>query len=330
MGRSKLGVAALLGTVLTAPVLALAQDAGRFRFAWVRDESAEHCPDGPAIAREVTRRLGRDPFAASDAPSIEASVRRDGPRWTARLVVRDADDASLGVREFTSDAPDCAPIAAAITLGVALSIDPAAALRPPPPPTPPAPAPAPPPPPAPRVLRPPETPWSRRAGVSLRALGAVGLLPSVAPGVALAAEGPIVGRLRWSVGLLYLPDSGLVTARGSFAFGLVAAQAAPCLDLWRVPRASLTGCVGVELGALRSAVLRGDPSTVGERPWAAAFAGLRLRARLLGPLAGELGVEAVVPLVRDRFFEGGPARDTAFQQASLAGVAFAGLGIQFP
>jgi hypothetical protein len=327
VGRSKLCDAALLGTVLTVPVHALAQDAGRFRFAWVRDESAEHCPDGPAIAREVARRLGRDPFAAADAPSIEASVRRDGPRWTARLVVRDATDASLGVREFTSDAADCAPIAAAITLGVALSIDPAAALRPPPPPTPPTPAPTPP---APRVVRPPETPWSRRAGVSLRALGAVGLLPSVAPGVALAAEGPIAGRLRWSVGLLYLPDSGLVTSRGSFAFGLVAAQLAPCLDLWRVPRASLTGCVGVELGALRSVVLRGDPSTVGERPWAAAFAGVRLRARLLGPLAGELGVEAVAPLVRDRFFEGGPTRETAFQQGVLAGVAFAGLGIQFP
>lgn len=329
MGRSKLGVAALLGTVLTAPPSALAQETGRFRFAWARDESAEHCPDGPTIAREVTRRLGRDPFVTDDAPSIEASVRRDGPRWTAHLVVRDASDASLGVREFTSDAPDCGPIAAAITLGVALSIDPAAALRPPPPPTTP-PSPPSPPPAPPRVILPPETPWSRRAGVSLRALGALGLLPSVSPGVALSAEGPIVGRLRWSVALLYLPDSGLVTSRGSFAFGLVAAQLGPCLDLWRPPRASLTGCVGVELGALRSVVLRGDPSTVGERPWVALSAGLRLRARLLGPLAGELGVEAVAPLVRDRFFEGGPARDTAFQQGPLAGVAFAGLGIQFP
>ena len=331
MGRSQLYRAALLGTALALPTRARAQDVGRFRFAWVRAENTGTCPDGPALAREVARRLGRDPFVAADAPSIEASVQRDGARWVARLVVRDADDSPVGVREFTSDAADCAPIAAAITLGVALSIDPEAALRPPAPPTPPPPPPPrPPPPPAPRVIRSPEVPWPRRAGASLRAVGSLGLLPSVAPGVSLAVEGPIVGRLRWSVGLLYLPDSGLSTAQGSFAFGLVAAWAAPCLDVWRASRASLTACAGVDVGALRSVVLRGDPSTVGERPWAAAFAGLRVRARLVGPLAGELGVEAVVPFVRDRFFAGGPTRDTAFQQDVAAGLAFAGLGLQFP
>lgn len=130
--------------------------------------------------------------------------------------------------------------------------------------------------------------------------------------------------------MMYFPDAALATAAGSYSFGLVAAWVAPCFDAWRTAGASLTGCAGVDAGAMRSVVLRGDPSGVGERPWVALFAGVRLRGRLAGPLAGELGAELTAPLVRDRFFEGGAARATAFQQGNVAVVAFAGVGVQFP
>lgn len=70
----RLSGAALLCAALALPLPTAAQPVGRFRLAWVRDEGAGRCPDGPAIAREVTRRLGRDPFVAADAPSIEASA----------------------------------------------------------------------------------------------------------------------------------------------------------------------------------------------------------------------------------------------------------------
>jgi hypothetical protein len=315
--------AALLGAALLLPSPSAAQQLGRFRFAWTRDEGAGRCPDGPAIAREVTRRLGRDPFVTDHAPSIEASVQRRDGRWIARLVVRDADDARVGVREFTSEAADCGPIASAVTLGTVLSIDPEAALRVPPPVVV-APAPA-------ALARPrPVAPWSRRGGVSARALLGLGIVPGAAPGVAIAAEGPITRRLRWSAGMMYFPGAGLATTAGSYAFGLVAAWVAPCFDVWRSAGASLAGCAGVDVGAIRSVVLRGDPAGVGERPWVALFAAARLRGRLAGPLAGELGAELTAPLVRDRFFEGGAARATAFQQGNVAGVVFAGVGVQFP
>jgi hypothetical protein len=312
-----------------------AQGVGRFRFAWARDDGADRCPDGPSIAREVARRLGRDPFVSADAPSIEASVQRTGGRWIARLVVRDADDSRLGAREFTSEAADCGPVAAAIALGVALSIDPVAALRAPrppePTPAPPTPAPAVAAPTAPpRVVRAPETPWPRRAGVSARAVAAFGLLPGAAVGASIAAEGPIGGRWRWSAGFMYLPESGLERPAGGYAFGLVAAWAGPCFDAWRTAGASLTGCAGVDVGALRAVVRRGDPSTVGERPWVAGFVGGRLRGRVWGPLALELGGELTVPFVRDRFLEPGDPRPTAFQQPPVAGVVFGGAGLQFP
>lgn len=125
----RLSGAALLAAALVLPSPSAAQQVGRFRFAWARDEGAGRCPDGPAIAREVTRRLGRDPFVTDGAPSIEAAVQRRDGRWVARLVVRDADDARVGVREFISEAADCGPIASAVTLGTLLSIDPEATLR---------------------------------------------------------------------------------------------------------------------------------------------------------------------------------------------------------
>jgi hypothetical protein len=166
--------------------------------------------------------------------------------------------------------------------------------------------------------------------VSARALLGLGIVPGAAPGVAIAAEGPITRRLRWSAGMMYFPGAGLATTAGSYAFGLVAAWVAPCFDVWRSAGASLAGCAGVDVGAIRSVVLRGDPAGVGERPWVALFAAARLRGRLAGPLAGELGAELTAPLVRDRFFEGGAARATAFQQGNVAGVVFAGVGVQFP
>ena len=87
---------------------------------------------------------------------------------------------------------------------------------------------------------------------------------------------------------------------------------------------------GAGSGALSAVVLQGEPSAPGERPWAAAFASLRLRGRIWRGLAAEAGVEGLAPLVRDRFHQGGAERATAFQQAPVAGVAFAGLGAQFP
>lgn len=317
---------------LASPGAASAQETGRFRFEWVREEGAESCPDAPALAREVARRLGRDPFALADAPSIEAVVRRESNRWRARIVVRDAADARIGVREFTSDADDCAAIASAVTLGVALSIDPEAALRPIAPPAPPPAAPVTPVTPPPTRAPPANTELLSRAVVSLSATLSGGLLPSAAgvtPGVALRAEGPIAWRMRWSAGMTYLPESSVTLALATVAFGLTAGWLAPCVEFRPARRVSLVGCVPVYVGALHAVVREGAPSQTGDFVWAAVAAGLRARWRFAGPFAAELGGEVVAPLVRHRFFAGSNPRETVFQQSAIGASGYLGLAFQF-
>jgi hypothetical protein len=141
--------------------------------------------------------------------------------------------------------------------------------------------------------------------VSARVLLGLGIVPGAAPGAAIAAEGPIVGRLRWSAGMMYFPDAALATAAGSYSFGLVAAWVAPCFDAWRTAGASLTGCAGVDAGAMRSVVLRGDPSGVGERPWVALFAGVRLRGRLAGSTRRIASSSPCTPVPSDVWAVGG-------------------------
>lgn len=332
MGCDRRATLALVFAALAFPLGASAQESGRFRLAWARDEGAERCPDGPSIEREVTRRLGHDPFVRSAAPSIEASVRRTDTQWIARIVVRDASDVQVGVREFTSETPDCTAIALAVTLGVALSIDPEAALRPPPPVTPPPPPPPPPPP----AVRPPPVPrelvWARAAGLTLRGVAGVGYLPSAGFGVSLAAEGPIKARWRWTLGTTWLPETALTTPAGTFGFSFAAVSLGPCFDVWRARVMSLTACAGPSLGALRAVVRQGAPSNPGDQAWLAIFLSARFRVRVVGPLGAEAGFEANASVPQHRFTDGTrrpDGNDTVFQQSPVAIRAFVGLGLQF-
>ena len=129
------GVAALgFGLVIAAVPVALAQPSTKtVRLVLVRGERTETCSDGAAMARSVSARLGRDVFAESAAESIEGVIQHEGGRWEARLYVRDAHGGLVGSRTLASESPDCAALDAAVTLAIALVIDPEAAFRPPPP-----------------------------------------------------------------------------------------------------------------------------------------------------------------------------------------------------
>ncbi len=328
MDRARRLATLSLASLSLAGTGAGAQETGRFRYAWARDEGAERCPDGPAIARDVARRLGRDPFVTvSGAPSIEAMVHREGSAWVARLVVRDAGGALVGTREFTSTSADCTAIASAVTLGVALSIDPEAALRPPPTEAPPAPRLVTPPEVAPARVAPP-TPWWRRAGASARASVMTGLLPGAGVGVTLGAEGGPLPLLRLGAGMSFFPES--TTASGAYAFGLTTAWVAACLEPWRGARAAFGFCARVEAGALQAVVMRGIPRGAGQQVWGAGTVSARLRLHVAGPVAAELGLEATAPFARHRFNVDG---NTVFQQgvegSFVALGGFVGVALQF-
>jgi hypothetical protein len=243
----------LLG--LVAPHLALAAPseasaaegpARSFRLVWVRGPGAEGCPDGGAIGKAVAARLGRD-VLANDAPaSIEGFIERQGATLHAHVYVRDQAGALQGTRDLNSHAVDCAPLSAAVTLAIALAIDPDAALTPHPPATPaavvpPAPEPPrfperviirePPPPPPPTAPAPaPPTPALRRpsAVTTASVLVAGGLLPKASPGLTLEEDLAVYHALHSALGIVYFPEER--TRDGSFGFGLTAATLGACLE----------------------------------------------------------------------------------------------------
>jgi hypothetical protein len=346
-------VVSLTLLALSFPGFARADERTTARLAWVRGAGAESCPAADALAADAIRRLGYDPFTADPARTLEGLVTRDGSRWRALLFVRDASGTTLGTRELSSDAPDCASLSEAVTLAVVLAIDPQAALRPPPPaPTaPPEPPPAPPPPdpiPAPTPDPPPVAPapsptpapppWHQRPGVRARVALAHGVVPGVAAGVDLAIQGTSAWNfLSWGAGMLFVPmaraDAMSESGHGLFAGWLEAcAGIAPMEPL--VLRACARGAVGaVSVYVFPSNALRPVEGGPGEYPWLAVGAVARASVRMIGPLVLELEGGALGAVVRQSFavaptMEGGMA-ENLYAQSPLALTAAAGLGLTF-
>ncbi len=299
------------------------------RFSWVRGDGAATCPDGTALSRAVTERLGSEPFGATGAVSIEATVAHIAAVWTAWIFARAPDGTLLGERTITSDAVDCGSIADAVALAIALAIDPSVALR--------APLPVPPAIPPPRVRAPvPETvpvqqhPARQRPSpvvLMARMVGVVGVVPGVAPGVALAVDGRLSARLRWTLAALYLPESsGQSPATG---YGLTTADAGVCIDVLAGRRISLAGCGGILGGVLHAVVYTLLPDAPGDRGWFGAEMTVRLRAMLVGPWTVESTVGAVVPVTRYNFVAPGHP-DADFSQSAIAGEAWLGIGVAIP
>jgi hypothetical protein len=92
---------------------------------WVRAPGAERCVDGQTLARRVEDRAGRAVFTSASAAdrTIEGLVAPARQGWSVTVRVY-AGGALLGGRVLTFDAPDCAALTDAVTLVVALAIDP--------------------------------------------------------------------------------------------------------------------------------------------------------------------------------------------------------------
>jgi hypothetical protein len=350
-----------LGALLTGgpPAFAETSSGERVRFVWVRGERTESCEDRAAMARRVSARLGREVFSESAGRSIEGFVQREGEHWEAHLYVRDSEGTLAGSRLLASEGPDCSALNAAVTLAIALAIDPDTALRPAPP-SPPAQVLAPPSAPEERPTNPrapepfpPMTPTvspglppreparfqqttalrSSETGLIMpRALVAFGLLPAASVGVALAADVPVVRAVRATAGLFYLPE--VRTQARDFGFGLTAGWLGACVEPWHgpwrgEPLVALSFCGGFLVGAIHSVVYALVPTEPGDRMWSGASLSAQARIRLIGPLVAELGAELVAPLIRHQFIVQGQ-QGSVFQEQSVAGLGFAGIGASIP
>lgn len=312
--------------------------AEKVRLSFVRGDGAEACFAQRDLEARVKERLGRDPFASDADTSIEAFVTRGEHGYTARLFVR-SGGAPSGAREIASEAADCAPLEAAVTLAVALAIDPEAALR-----ATPAPPIVVPPrhdPPAivetaaPRIVVPlppietpraPPPPATWHLAIAPGFATTVGLIPGFAPGLSLATElrrGPGVVRAV----ALWFPEER--TSDGGYGFGLAAGELDGCVEPWRGDSTAIALCGGVVGGAIHAVPFVHVPTEPGERGLFAFDAGARLELAIAPPFTGALAAEALVPVAHYRFLVEGLPR-AVYEQAPVAGIASISLGVSFP
>ena len=326
-----------------------AADAKTFSWSWVRLPGAETCAAGQDIADGVRARLGRDPFGTPAERSIEGWAERSEDRWLARLNVTGPDGGSLGARQLESSEATCATLVDAVTLAVVLMIDPQASLAAPPPKSaaegrpepPPAPMAPPRPAPTPVDLVPvqtarepsPDPPRARRSDLAmtaaLRGLAVEGVLPRVSAGVETGAELGLSRRVGFAAAVGFLPT--VRTDDDRFGFGLMEASLGPCLTLFGERRTRLGLCVEAQLGAIQALTYDYDvdPLPPTDHFWFALRGGIRLNQRLVGPVGLELGMQALVPMIRHDFTLR-RTNEPVYQAKRLGFWASAGLTASIP
>jgi len=295
-------LAALLATMVVTPAFAEKSTA---HLVYVRGDLAD-CPDEQQVRDAVAARLGYDPFEAKSSTTVTAVLTKGRAGLRAHVELRDLTSGAVGRRELTSARNDCAELASAMELAIAIAVDPQSLTRPagtPPPSEAPAPSsPAPPaaPPPSAPTPSPPPAPPERRASESpsllFGALGSVGY--GITPAVSVAPVLFVGVRLgRWSLrldGRFYVPGAEDAPPTGSVRASLFAGALAPCVHVG----------VGVACALVVVGQLRGEGRGVDvplER--SALYSGAGLRAGLEWPL-GRWGflpayAEAIAPFTRE-------------------------------
>jgi len=223
----------------------------------VQRGEASACPDSAALADAVTGRLGYDPFVAA-AGDLRISVQftSSAAGLSAHVEAFDGAGGPRGEKTIASRRADCGEVAQAVTLTIALLLDPRSGLvprrapsRPEPDPLAPVademPRPAPPP-----------VPAASQAFVPRARAGIVGTV-GAEPGPSLAARVAFgFARPRWSVDAELRADipREATTADKQASSGLLLGALVPCL------RAGQLGvCAVVAVGALRSEVSSSSP-----------------------------------------------------------------------
>lgn len=224
--------------------------------SWVRGVGAETCGDAAALRAVIARHMGRDVFVATAPLSVEATIARDGERWSAELFVRRADGTALGERRLSSSEPRCEALRDALAFSIVVALDGDAAFRAPAqraieaPPTAPCPrcqvceacTPSPAPPPAQRAR------WEGSIGA--RGALSVGALPGVPLGVLLHGELRPGGWPRLTASLGFWPEQSAEVSVGRASITQASASLGACPATLR--RGSFEGspCAAVTLLAL--------------------------------------------------------------------------------
>lgn len=290
--------------------------------AWVRGIDTDRCVGQFALEEDVKARLGYDPFRDAPDLAISGAVLRTPRGYRVELVVRDEAGAILGSRQLASNEPDCRSLGEATAVAITVAIDPEATGERSPSsvelssfvsvePSPPRPS-----------APPPSSPREPQGRASLSAGGALGLVPNLSPGVALRALGRVHSHVELGIGAHFWPESR-VGDELSFALSSLAAEG--CFV--PRPRAAIRWCAAAHVGLFHVFVARGAlvPIEVGMFPWAAVDTGPALSIPLLGPLRLDLGVSALVPVIRRQAFLRGQS-SPAWEQAIVGGRAEVGVG----
>jgi len=245
----------------------------------LRYQAPEVCPAQPVLEAAILERTTAAQFTTSPrAPRLFTVVISDtGDGYVGSLAVEGGGDTS--VRQLA--APRCDDLVAALSLIVALAIDPPGALR-----------------------RPAPPPAPRGPGATFAALGGGGSAGGVTPGAALTAalEGRVGWPRRWHLGLGGLFGTGSTAmAEGSAHFTWLAGRASACWQ-WLDRAVASDLCGHVEIGALLVRATEVVRAQERARLWAAPGAHVGVRWPRSSSLFAELELGASVPLVRDRFY----------------------------
>jgi len=114
-----------------APSVALARAPILPGLSWVRLPGAESCISTIALAQRVEDKLSRPVFVPTSAAevTIEGFVKpREGGGFATHLAVVALDGRVLGTRQFETNSPDCGEIEEALTLVIAVTLNPDSAL----------------------------------------------------------------------------------------------------------------------------------------------------------------------------------------------------------
>ncbi len=314
-------IAASAGMATTAA----AADTTHLELEW---NAPSTCPGRQAVLDEVAHTLG-SARAVSDATVVRVDVTRDATATTDRFLGTLRMTSGAQVHERRLEADDCAAVASAAALIMALAVEGILPAAPPPSPPPPPAAP----PPAPRrspVTRPvpiePEAaphatePWRSRLVVSAAALADTATLPAVAlgPDVGVGWSGSH-GALRVGVsvhGAFFPSRFGGVDDTGG-RFDLLEGLLRGCAG-YASGNLEVGPCLGLGVDHMSGSGRGSSVSLTGSGSWASAQGGALASWSLSRWLAVEALVGAAVPLARPTFVLDSPASATA--PASSAAV----------
>ncbi len=296
---SHVRIAAALTIALAAP-FAIA-DAPPTKLVYSRGAGAEACPEEAALRADVGARLGHDPFVDPADRTLTARIVKEGVLLRGSIELRDAAGAITGTRTLESKQLDCKELSAAMSLAIALALDPIAATTPKPSaapspspspspsPTPspsPSPSPTPAPTPSPTPSPPPPPPSSLNASIGV--LGAGGFAPRSNVGF---TAGVAYRTRRWSLGAEARRDLPVTSEHATSS--ILAVSLLPC-----IVRGPLGLCGIAALGAIQASGSDVTTPRSDTGLWAAVGVRLALELPIYAPIALGIHADGMAPLVR--------------------------------